>query len=39
MRLTDLVGSLDELKPLADLHYVLIRRETGPTRTDIRDVG
>jgi protein involved in polysaccharide export with SLBB domain len=32
MRLTDLVGSLDELKPLADLHYVLIRRETGPTR-------
>ena len=33
MRLTDLVGSLDELKPLADLHYVLIRRETGPTRT------
>jgi protein involved in polysaccharide export with SLBB domain len=33
MRLTDLIGSLDELKPLADLHYVLIRRETGPTRT------
>jgi polysaccharide export outer membrane protein len=32
MRLTDLVGSLDEVKPLADLHYVLIRRETGPTR-------
>lgn len=32
MRLTDLIGSLDELKPLADLHYVLIRRETGPTR-------
>ena len=32
MRLTDLVGSLDELKPLADTHYVLIRRETGPTR-------
>lgn len=32
MRLTDLVGSLDELKPLADLHYVLIRRETGPER-------
>lgn len=33
MRLTDLVGSLDELKPLADTHYVLVRRETGPTRT------
>ena len=33
MRLTDLVGSLDLLKPLADQHYVLIRRETGPTRT------
>jgi protein involved in polysaccharide export with SLBB domain len=32
MRLTDLIGSLDEFKPLADLHYVLIRRETGPTR-------
>jgi protein involved in polysaccharide export with SLBB domain len=32
MRLTDLVGSLDELQPLADLHYVLILRETGPTR-------
>jgi len=32
MRLTDLVGSLDEVKPLADLHYVLIRRETGPDR-------
>ena len=33
MRLTDLIGSLEELKPLADLHYLLIRRETGPTRT------
>lgn len=32
MRLTDLIGSLDELKPLADTHYALIRRETGPTR-------
>ena len=32
MRLTDLVGSLDELKPLADTHYALVRRETGPTR-------
>ncbi len=32
MRLTDLIGSLDELKPQADLHYALIRRETGPAR-------
>jgi len=32
MRLTDLVGSLDEVRPLADLHYVLVRRETGPER-------
>jgi protein involved in polysaccharide export with SLBB domain len=32
MRLTDLIPSMDELKPLADAHYVLIRRETGPTR-------
>jgi len=33
MRLTDVVGSLDELQPLADTHYVLIRRESGPNRT------
>jgi protein involved in polysaccharide export with SLBB domain len=33
MRLTDLVGSLDELLPNADTRYVLVRRETGPTRT------
>lgn len=32
MRLTDLLQSLDELRPLADLHYVLVRRETGPDR-------
>ena len=32
MRLTDLVQSLDELRPLSDLNYVLIRRETGPDR-------
>ena len=32
MRITDLFGSLDELRPLADPHYVLIRRESGPTR-------
>jgi protein involved in polysaccharide export with SLBB domain len=33
MRLTDLIGSIDELKPFTDLHYVLIRRESGPSRT------
>lgn len=32
MRLTDLVGSMDELQPMADANYVLIRRESGPTR-------
>jgi polysaccharide export outer membrane protein len=32
MRLSDAIRSLDELKPLADTHYVLIRRETGPNR-------
>lgn len=32
MRLTDLVQSLDELRPLSDRNYVLIRRETGPDR-------
>jgi polysaccharide export outer membrane protein len=32
MRLTDLVGDLDELKPLADKNYVLVRREFGPDR-------
>lgn len=32
MRLTDLVQSLDELRPLTDKNYVLIRRETGPDR-------
>jgi protein involved in polysaccharide export with SLBB domain len=32
MRLTDLIGSVDDLRPNADLHYVLIRRETGPER-------
>jgi len=32
MRLTDLVQTLDELRPLTDQHYVLIRRETGPDR-------
>jgi protein involved in polysaccharide export with SLBB domain len=32
MRMTDLVGSLDELKPHADTHYALVRRESGPNR-------
>jgi polysaccharide biosynthesis/export protein len=32
LRLTDVIGSIDELKPNADQHYVLIRRVTGPGR-------
>jgi polysaccharide biosynthesis/export protein len=32
MRITDLVPSLRELKPLADAHYLLIRRELAPDR-------
>lgn len=32
LRLTDALGSIDELKPDADAHYILIRRETGPDR-------
>jgi len=32
MRLTDLIRSLDELKPMPDARYVLIRRELGPDR-------
>jgi protein involved in polysaccharide export with SLBB domain len=32
MRLTDVVHSVDELRPNADLHYVLIRRELPPDR-------
>ena len=31
-RLTDALGSVDELKPNADIHYVLIRRELPPDR-------
>jgi protein involved in polysaccharide export with SLBB domain len=30
MRLTDLLRNVDDLRPEADLHYVLIRRQTGP---------
>jgi polysaccharide biosynthesis/export protein len=32
MRLSDVIHSVDELEPNADLHYVLIRRELPPDR-------
>ena len=32
MRLSDVIHSVDDLKPSADLHYVLIRREVPPDR-------
>ncbi|HLS80652.1 MAG TPA: SLBB domain-containing protein [Steroidobacter sp.] len=32
LRITDVLPSLEELKPKADQHYVLIRREIPPTR-------
>lgn len=32
LRLTDVLGSVDELKPNADLNYILIRRELPPDR-------
>ncbi|HYX74686.1 MAG TPA: SLBB domain-containing protein [Steroidobacteraceae bacterium] len=32
MRLTDIIRSVDDLKPNADLHYILIRRELAPDR-------
>lgn len=32
LRLTDVISSIDELRPGADQHYILIRRETGPDR-------
>jgi polysaccharide biosynthesis/export protein len=32
LRLTDVIRSVDELKPNADLHYLLIRRELPPNR-------
>lgn len=32
MRLTDLIASNDDLQPMADLNYVLIRRELPPDR-------
>jgi polysaccharide export outer membrane protein len=32
LRLTDVIESLDELRPQADINYVLIRRETWPDK-------
>ena len=32
MRLTDVIRSVDDLEPNADLHYILIRRELPPDR-------
>ncbi len=32
LKLTDVIGSVDELKANADQHYVLIRRESAPDR-------
>jgi protein involved in polysaccharide export with SLBB domain len=32
LRLTDVIGSIDELRPDADLQYVLVRREVPPER-------
>ncbi len=32
LRLSDVIGSIDELRPNADHGYILIRRESGPSR-------
>ncbi|HUQ11801.1 MAG TPA: SLBB domain-containing protein [Steroidobacteraceae bacterium] len=32
LRLTDVIGGVDELKPNADLNYILVRRELPPDR-------
>jgi polysaccharide biosynthesis/export protein len=32
LRLTDVIGSVDELRPNADINYILIRRELPPDR-------
>jgi polysaccharide biosynthesis/export protein len=32
LRLSDVIASVDELRPNADQHYVLVRRESGPER-------
>ena len=39
MRISDVIGSLDELKPRADMHYVLVRRELPPDRHRDRPFG
>ena len=39
LRLTDVIGSVDELKPNADLNYMLIRRELPPDRRVVDAVG
>jgi protein involved in polysaccharide export with SLBB domain len=39
LRISDVIASLDELKPMADQHYVLIRRELSPSRRiEVRSV-
>lgn len=35
LRLTDVIGSVDELKPNADMNYILIRRELPPDRRTV----
>jgi protein involved in polysaccharide export with SLBB domain len=35
MRLTDVIGSVDELMPNADINYIIIRRELPPDRRTI----
>jgi polysaccharide export outer membrane protein len=32
LRITDVIGSLEELQPMADQNYILVRREVPPTR-------
>jgi polysaccharide biosynthesis/export protein len=32
LRLSDVIGSVDDLKPNADIHYLLVRRELPPDR-------
>jgi len=32
LRLSDVIGSVDELRPNADQNYILVRRESGPDR-------
>jgi len=35
LRLTDVIGSVDELKPNADINYILVRRELPPDRRTV----